>query len=352
VSKSLKFSLKVLLSLVVGAICVWLALQKIDVRSTRDVLERLPAAAVATYFVMLAATHLLRAWRWKYLLRPLGVSLPPRRLMAISSVGFMAILALPVRLGEFIRPYYVVRGGQSRMSAILGTVAVERIVDGLVLSILFFGCYLAAGPGQYQGVLRVTAWVSLLGFLGLTLFLTFALTWPEATVRLVLRFTLLAHLAPSLGERIADKLRALIHGFKVLHDARNLAPFLAQTILYWASNGLGMWLLARAMHLDIPLQAAYAAMAFTGVLISLPNAPGLVGQFHAGVLYGLGPYLPAATLGSYGGAYAIAVHGIQFVWYVAAGFLSLPFVGGRASSLREVVLESNRAAAESGSGAQ
>jgi hypothetical protein len=238
------------------------------------------------------------------------------------------------------------------MSAVLGTVAVERIVDGLMLSILFFGCYLAAGPGQYQGILRVTAWVSLFGFLSLTIFLTLALTWPEATVRLVLRVTLLAHLAPSLGERIADKLRALIQGFKVLHDARNLVPFLVQSVLYWGCGGFGMWLLARAMHLEVPVQAAYATMAFTGVLISLPNSPGLVGQFHAGVLYGLSPYLPATLIGSHGGAYAIAVHGIQFVWYVAIGFLSLLFVGGRATSLRQVVLESNRAAVESGSGAQ
>jgi hypothetical protein len=221
-----------------------------------------------------------------------------------------------------------------------------------LLSVIFFGCYLAAGPGQYHGILRVTAWVSLFGFLGLTMFLTFALTWPEATVRLVLRFTLLAHLAPALGERIADKIRALIQGFKVLHDGRNLIPYLVQTLLYWGSGGLGMWLLARAMHLDIPIEAAFATMAFTGVLISLPNSPGLVGQFHAGVLYGIGAYLPAAAVSSYGGAYAIAVHGIQFVWYVAIGFVSLLFVGGRATSLRAMVIESNRAAAEGGSGAQ
>jgi uncharacterized protein (TIRG00374 family) len=349
----LKFFLKILVSLLVGGVCVWLVLQKIELSSTLAVLAQVPVAAFVLYVVNLAITHLLRAWRWQYLLRPIGVSLPPGRLVAISSVGFMAILALPVRLGEFVRPYYVVRGGQSRMSAVLGTVAVERIVDGLLLSILFFGCYAAAGgTGEYHGILRVSAWVSLVGFLCLTLFLAASLSWPERTVRLVLKLTLLAHLAPSLGERIADKLRALIQGFRVLHDAKNLIPFLLHTVLYWGSNGLGMWLLARAMNLDISLQAAYAAMAFTGVIISLPNSPGLVGQFHFGILRVLEAYVPAALVASYGGAYAIAVHGIQLLWYVAVGFIALFFVGGRAASLREVVIESNRAAAEGGSGAQ
>jgi uncharacterized protein (TIRG00374 family) len=348
----LKLFLKLFISLLVGAVCVWFALQKIDLHSTSQVLHRLPLAAVGLYLVTLAATHLFRAWRWEYLLRPIGVNLSLPRLLAISSVGFMAILAMPVRLGEFVRPYYVVRGGQSRMSAVLGTVAVERIVDGLCISVLFFVCFLRSAPGTYSAGLRVAAWVSLLGFVSLTAFLACALTWPERTVRLLLSVTLLAHLAPSFGERLADKLRALIQGFRVLHQPANLFPFLGQTLLYWMCNGLGMWILARSMNLDISPTAAFATMAFTGVLISLPNAPGLVGQFHAGILAGLSAYLPAATVREYGGGYAIALHGIQFVWYLGMGFLCLLFVGGRASSLREVVIESNRAAVGGGSGAQ
>jgi uncharacterized protein (TIRG00374 family) len=349
---TVKLVLKFLLSLLVGAVCIWFALKKIDLRATVRVLGEIPYTAVALYVVVLAISHFFRAWRWHNLLRPMGVSLPGGRLLAISSVGFMAILALPVRLGEFVRPYYVVRTGQSRMSAVLGTVAVERIVDGLVIAILFFTCYLVAPAGAYPAALAVAAWVSLLGFVVLTVFLACALAWPERTVRLVLTLTLIAHLAPSLGQRLADKLRALIHGFGVLRQPRDLIPFLGQTILYWGINGMGMWLLARAMHLDISPMAAYAAMAFTGVVISLPNAPGLVGQFHAGILWALAAYLPAETISSTGGAYAVAVHGIQMVWYLAVGFLSLFFVGGRATSLREVVIESNRAAAEGGSGAQ
>jgi glycosyltransferase 2 family protein len=347
----LKLFLKFLVSLMIGAICVWYVLQRISLEDTWHVLAQLPLSAVAIYVMTLAATHFFRAWRWQHLLRPIGVALPARRLLAISSVGFMAILALPVRLGEFVRPYYVVRTGQSRMSALLGTVAVERIVDGLVISILFFGCYLISPAGAYSTGLRAAAWLSLVGFVTLTGFLVVALSWPERTIRLFLSLTLLAHLAPSLGHRLADKLRALIHGFRVLHQPGDLVPFLAQTLLYWGSNGFGMWLLARAMHLDISPVAAYATMAFTGVLISLPNSPGLLGQFHAGVLAGLAAYLPEGAR-SHGLAYAIALHGIQFVWYVGVGFLSLFFVGGRAPSLREAVIESNRAAAEGGSGAQ
>jgi uncharacterized protein (TIRG00374 family) len=349
---SLKLFWKTLFSLLVGAVCVWLALKMINIPETLKALAELSPSAVAIYLVTLAATHYLRASRWKYLLRPLGVTLPQTQLLAISSVGFMAILFLPVRLGEFIRPYYVVRGGQSRMSEVLGTVAVERIVDGLLLSILFFVCYTATPGDAYGPALRLGAWVSLLGFLGLTLFLTAALTWTEGTIRLVLRYSLVARLAPALGERIADKLRALIKGFKALHEPRDLIPFLVQTVLYWGTIGVGMWLLARSMRLDIPPTAAFAAMAFTGILISLPNSPGLLGQFEYGVVRALRAYLPAVTVASYGAAYAIALHGIQLLWYLGVGLVALFFVGGKATSLRQVVIDSNRAAVEGSSGAQ
>jgi len=350
-----KLIAKIALSLAVGALCIALAVHKIDLQQTKAVLLALPLGAVLLYALSMVPVHLLRAWRWKFLLRPIGVSLPFSRLMIISTVGFMAILALPFRLGEFARPYYVAKESQSRMSEVLGTVAVERIVDGLVIAILLFATYLfslAPGARPYPPVLAFSAWLALLGFLGLTAFLGFALRWPEATIRMLLTTTLLRRFAPKFADKLADQLRALMRGFRALGHARDILPFLAQTALYWTANGLGMWLLARLMNLPIPIHAAFAAMAFTGVLISLPNAPGLVGQFHAGILLALAAYLPDSVLASVGGAYAIAVHGIQFVWYVVLGLLAMLFVGGNAASLRSLVIESRRAADEEATNAQ
>lgn len=347
----MKFLLKIVLSLSVGALCVVLSLRKIDLNQTKSVLVSLPMSAVLLYALSIVPVHLFRAWRWKYLLRPLGVTLPFRKLMVISTVGFMAILALPFRLGEFARPYYVVRNGQSRMSEVLGTVAVERIVDGLCIAILLFVTYLfsfAKGAHAYPPVLAFSAWLALLGFLGLTLFLACALRWPDTTISVALAVTFLRKLAPRFADKLTDKLRALIQGFRALGRARDMIPFLIQTVLYWGCNGLGMWFLARLMNLPIPIHGAFAAMAFTGVLISLPNAPGLVGQFHAGIVLALAAYLPEPILNSAGGAYAIALHGIQFVWYVVLGFVALLATGNALGSLRSMVVDSKRAAEQGG----
>jgi glycosyltransferase 2 family protein len=336
---------KVLITLLVTAACAYYAFHDIDRRQVLAELRRLPLEGVALYLLTLAVTHFFRGWRWEYLLRPVGARVPLRRLLPISSVGFMAILALPVRLGEFVRPYYVARAGHVRMSAALGTVAVERIIDGLVISILFFGSYLASPAGLYTRELRIAAWLSLTAFVALTTFLGFALKRTDATIRLTLKLSLLSRLAPVRAARVEDKIRSLISGFKVLGDPRNLLLFLLQTVAYWGTNGLGMWILARAMGLPISPGAAFAIMAFTGVVLTLPNSPGLVGQFHAGIKLGLMAYLPAALVNSKGMAYAVVLHGLQTVWYVSLGILALPFAaGGERQSLREALRRSKRAA--------
>jgi uncharacterized protein (TIRG00374 family) len=347
---NLRTVVKLGLSLAVGGVCVVYAMHGMDKAAVWQALRDLPPSAIALYLLTLAVTHLFRAWRWEFLLRPLGVSLPLRRLLLISSVGFMAILALPVRLGEFVRPYFVTRERGVRMSAALGTVAVERIIDGLVISILFFVSYLLSAGDRFTRELRIGAWLSLVGFVSLATFLALARVWTEQTIAFALRVSLLQRFAPQLAHKVADKLRALISGFHALADKRNFSLFMAHSLLYWSLNGFGMWLLARQMGLPISLGAAYTTMAFTGVVLSLPNSPGLVGQFHAAIKLGLLAYLPATVVNSRGMAYAIVLHGLQTVWYITIGLLSLPMLSraGSHTSLTEAVLESNRVAEEPG----
>lgn len=345
----MKDFLKIFTSLFVGGICTWLVVKNMDWGAVWVHLASLSAGPVLLYLVTMAPTHFFRAARWNYLLRPIGVSLPLRRLLPISSVGFLAIMALPFRLGEFVRPYYLVREGRCRMSAALGTVAVERVVDGLIVSVILFTTYLTSRV-QFGKPLAILggaplyyfAWLSLAVFVAATSFLALALKWPRRTVQWSLRLSLLSWLAPALAHKIGDKLDALIQGFSALRQPANLVPFLLQSLAYWGLNGLGMWLLARGMGLPVSFAAAYAMMAFTGVVISLPNSPGLVGQFQVGIVAVLAAYVDP-QFAAQGGAYAIVVHALQVVWYLSAGVISLRFAGGQ-RTLRQMVVESKVAA--------
>jgi glycosyltransferase 2 family protein len=330
----MKLAINLALSLGMLALCTWLVWPDAGARAQLEAaLRAIELAAIApylgVYIGLLVVVQLCRALRWNYLLAPLGVRIPPGPLLAISSVGFMAILALPARLGEFVRPGLMRKRGMSA-SAALGTVAVERVIDGLLVSLFVFGAFFALRDSpQAPGWMMPTAFAALGVFTLALVFLLSAMKWPERSVRLGLALSLLPRIAPRVAGVLEHKLLDMIRGFDVLRDHRNLGWFVLWSIVYWSANGLGVYVLALGFGLELSLLGAFATMGLVAVGITLPNSPGLVGQFQWFTLLGLSIYLgpEAVTKGSaiYGTAFAFAnVHyGLQVIWYFGMGALGL-----------------------------
>jgi uncharacterized protein (TIRG00374 family) len=326
----MKFLLNSLLSLIMLALCLWLVWPaEEDKGGLYRALDSLDPRYLAGFVGLLALVHFFRAWRWNNLLAPIGVRLPPGRLLAISSVGFMAILALPARLGEFVRPALIRRRGRVSAAAALGTVAVERVVDGLFVSLVVFVAFSALRGPQAPAWMMPSAYLALAIFSAALVFLACALAWPEQTVNMAVRMTLTRHVAPRVAEVLRVKLASMIRGFLVLRDVRNLAIFCLWSLAYWVCNGLSLWVLARGFHLDLSVVGAFATMGLVAVGITLPNSPGLVGQYQWFTQLGLSLYL-GREVGMHGPglAYAIVLHGAQVVWYIGIGGLALltPYV--------------------------
>jgi len=58
-------------------------------------------------------------------------------------VGFLAIAAIPARIGELARPYLISQKSSIKMSSALGTILVERVLDSftvlaIAIIVLFF----------------------------------------------------------------------------------------------------------------------------------------------------------------------------------------------------------------------
>lgn len=329
----MRLVINITLSLAMLAACLWLVWPGEEERQTlRGQLGDLDLLAFAPYLsgyvALLAITHFCRAYRWNDLLRPIGAQLSAGRLLAISSVGFMAILALPARLGEFVRPALIRGRGKISASAALGTVAVERVIDGLLVSLFVFATFVAIRGPESPGWMMPAAFAALGVFATATVFLAFALKWPRQTVEFAVACTLAPRFSPKLARILRDKVYNLISGFLVLRDGRSLARFTLWSLGYWGANGLGMWVLAQGFDLDLSVLGAYATMGLVAVGITLPNSPGLVGQFQWFTILGLMLFMPEEVARADGLGYAIALHAIQVVWYVGIGALALasPYV--------------------------
>jgi hypothetical protein len=279
---------------------------------------------IAGFIASLVVVHILRAYRWLYLLRPLsGGKIGVAEVIAIAFAGFMAIMVLPLRTGEVARPYLIGTRGQVSMSAAFATIAIERVIDGLILSAILSVCLL--GVSRNAGAY---AWVETAGILTLALFVTafvvlVLMLWKGGSVVDALeRFG--RRFSRSLAERIAGVLRDFLAGLAALPDTRHVVPFVAMSLVYWGVNALGMWVLAVAGGLPLSLLGGFAVMSILGVGILLPTGPGHFGNFQAAVTVALGlEGVDASLLSGPGSAYVFVLYVGMLGLTVGAGVLAM-----------------------------
>jgi glycosyltransferase 2 family protein len=126
---------KVIAGLLLSALLVYLSIRGIHfpdvVEGFRTIRYGYIPAVLAVMFLM----QLLRSIRWGLILRPLE-KIDQLSLFAVTNVGFLAIIAIPARLGELARPYLITKKSHVTMSAALGTIFAERVLDSLTVLVI------------------------------------------------------------------------------------------------------------------------------------------------------------------------------------------------------------------------
>ena len=288
--------------------------------------------AVALYFGSLLVMHYLRAARWRHLLRPVG-RVPFERVIATAWIGFAAVLFLPLRMGEVVRPYLLGKRGPVRAWEAAGTVAAERVIDALALAAVLFGAVeltphiepLPARVGDLAlpvAAVPTTARLALLVFGGAFVAMALFYLKRELAERIVRRVVGLV--SKRLAERVAGIVGRMATGIGFLPRGRYLAPFLVETAAYWLINALGLWLLAWGTGLEgIGLPEACTVMGVLGIGVLLPAGPAFVGAFQLAVYLALSVYLPPEMVTGRGAAFVFLSYSCQLAQHAlgaAAGY--------------------------------
>ena len=274
-----------------------------------NLLWLLPALAV------LSLVHFLRVLRWDPLLKPLA-TFDFSTLNRVGAVSFFAVFTFPLRLGEFARPYLISQTGRLRKSAAFGTIAVERVMDGLMMA-LVLGLVLFLLPGSDTATyvsLRAGALIALAVFSGALVMLIIAYFNKEFAVKVV--GVVFGLISAKVAARLSSIMAAFIDGMKAMPTWRNFAQFVLVTVLYWGVNGFYYYCVAAAFGLaeHVGLAGAYAMMSAVAVGMMVPNSPANVGSFWYFLL------LPVSLFGvSDGGvnpmAFALTVWGLMLLQY-------------------------------------
>jgi hypothetical protein len=332
-------------SLLIAGVFVWmLRAAAMPLVPPRQFWAELRGWTVLGYLLGWSGVHAIRAARWKLLLSPLG-EVSWRRVFAASYIGFLAILMFPLRTGEVVRPILIRERGRISAWAAAGTLAAERIVDGLVLSLMMFVALQLATPldplPESLGDLPINvsviprgAYLAVLGFsAALVCMLAFHI-WRGPARRLVER--VIGLVSEPLAHWVSSRLERLADGLNFLSGPRHSAPFLLATTLYWLANAACTWLLAWGTGL--PDFTFARACVVTGVLaifgVLMPNAPGFVGAFQFSLYAGLAVFYPRERVLGEGALFVFLVYlGQMLVTFVFAAWGAWAGGFGKRSSL-------------------
>lgn len=237
----------------------------------------------------IAAEQLVRAWKWGRLVDPLR-RIPTLRLFGAIMAGYLANLLVPLGMSPLVRSWLVAKLEGLTMTAVLATVAVDRLIDGIVfVGIVALVVLFAAFPDQ-GGEIRLGLALGGAGSLLVFVLLVFALRRHRRQVAQGGGW--LMRLADRLPARLVGRGQALLVSFAegvvwppeprrqiAIVAASVVIKLLAASHFLWA--GLAFGVLLR------PFEYLFL-LAFLGFLIILTHVARIPGGFIVGSVFALG----------------------------------------------------------------
>jgi uncharacterized protein (TIRG00374 family) len=188
--------------------------------------------ALSAGFVLL--TYVGRALRWRVMLRPIRPEARLRPILTATVVGFTAVVFFG-RPGEVVRPWLIARHERVPLPTQLAAWLLERVLD-LLMVLLLFGFALlrvrpeAAGP-QIRVVLASSGTLAVLLGIFCVLILLASALYAEGARRW---FSILIRWLPArLASRLDALFQAFMDGMKVTGSASSVGALLAWTVAEW-----------------------------------------------------------------------------------------------------------------------
>ncbi len=278
----------------------------------------LPAGA------LLVGTLAIRSWRWRYLVKPLKL-VGFGSLLSATSIGLMANMILPARLGEIVRAVVLGQREQLDKSASFATIIVERLLDGLTVLFILAVLLLVEPLPLERGMDRALRWgglVTLALYLGALTFLLYLHRSTPQAVRGVRRVC--SRLLPRYVDKFCHLLESFSGGLRTLGERESLGQIVVGSAALWGVLGLYNFIVVRAFQLPLPLTVGFLLLVFQAFAVMVPAAPGFVGTYHAATVACLSLWGVSSEVAL---GVALVMHALNFFLTVVAGCISLWAVG-------------------------
>ncbi len=318
--------LNVAVSIVVAALFIWLAVRNVDLNEVKQYFTAVTFYWLPFFIVVLVLSHLMRAERWRLLLKKEQKKVPRSTLFAGVMLGYVLNNVVP-RLGEVSRPIYVAKKQKLSSGNLLGTIVLERLIDicSMLVLMTIVAFYISTDFGLLEEVLGTDDWVwytylilpAILAILitGIWIFYK-TLIWLEENRKISNPFLI----------KIVGAGRSFGEGMISIKNINNWPLFLLLTAGIWIGyitmTYLPFSMLDLQANYGLTFRSAMVLTVVSSVGVSIPTPAGL-GSYHLliqqtlWVLYGV-PLAMALT-------YATVTHAAMVLLIFAIGPVALWF---------------------------
>lgn len=266
----------------IGPVLLLILLARSDLSEFASILAGAAPGPILLSLVLYPPFVVIKAWRWRLLMRELKLDLPLPTASALYAVGVYLGAVTPGQAGDFVKAWYLRERGQPLAPALL-SVVIDRLSDMLVMAGFATLGIFALGQLLPNRALQ-TLLVVLMGT-GLVV----------ATALLVgrrPRTWLLTRLLPRI---LPERLQAALLRWNEQFATLSLSPRLvllvgAASLLSAAFTFWRLWLLFVALNVLVPLYIVIGVSALVAILQVLPISFGGVGVRDAALIAVLAPY--------------------------------------------------------------
>jgi glycosyltransferase 2 family protein len=280
-------------------------------------------AALAVFFDIIG--YICQGWRWKLLLRPLGNLSVVRTTQAVY-IGLFTNEVLPFRFGELVRAYLASRWIPADFVAIIPSMAIERLFDGVWLAMgIGLAAILVPMPkdlleaGDLLGVVVILSTV-------LFLYIVFRRRPAESL-----------HQKPKqsrwkLWQWLNTQATHIADGLRGIGASGSIFLTLFLSLLFLASQVFAFWFAMLAYDLHLSIWAGTLVFLIVHLGTAIPNAPANVGTFQFFTVVGLTFLGVDKTLAT---GFSVVVFLLLTIPLWVIGFLALSRSGTTLQALQE-----------------
>ncbi|MFL5751784.1 MAG: lysylphosphatidylglycerol synthase transmembrane domain-containing protein [Bacteroidia bacterium] len=270
--------------------------------------------------IVAGISHFIRAYRWKYLLEPLGYHPRTKNSLAAVLVGYLVNYIIP-RAGELSRCTAITKYEKVPFQVALGTVITERIVDFALLILVFLLTLLF----QFKELIGLTD-----KYILTPMQEKFAKLGDHPALMVLLLvsiagavigfFLFRKKIRSMLTGKFGNLIKGFADGISSIRKMKNPGAFILQSVLIWAMYFFALYFCFFALKetSQLGLKECLTILLFGtfGVIFT----PGGLGAYHLIVMNILFYYGINETTGF---AFAWLAWGSQFIFILIAGPISL-----------------------------